>query len=208
MTENFALNRAEPVSTESSRLGTATQRLGLPLGLCLVQLVLAYEWLVSGINKLLNPNFTVQLASTLRQNMNGNPYSWYVSFLRQIVLPHATLFGVLTELGELAIGITLVVSTVLWWRRPHGRLTLYVGGAACLALAGAVLLPLNFFFMSGSPLPWINPANAFNEGMTIDMLVPLLSVALLVANLRAVRAVAGRLSELRAAGDGRLSWAS
>jgi thiosulfate dehydrogenase [quinone] large subunit len=208
MTENFALNRAEPVSTESSRLGTATQRLGLPLGLCLVQLVLAYEWLVSGINKLLNPNFTVQLASTLRQNMNGNPYSWYVSFLRQIVLPHATLFGVLTELGELAIGITLVVSTVLWWRRPHRRLTLYVGGVACLALAGAVLLPLNFFFMSGSPLPWINPANAFNEGMTIDMLVPLLSVALLVANLRAVRAVAGRLSELRAAGDGRLSWAS
>jgi hypothetical protein len=83
-----------------------------------------------------------------------------------------------------------------------------VGGVACLALAGAVLLPLNFFFMSGSPLPWINPANAFNEGMTIDMLVPLLSVALLVANLRAVRAVAGRLSELRAAGDGRLSWAS
>jgi uncharacterized membrane protein YphA (DoxX/SURF4 family) len=59
--------------TQARERSSHTARIGLPTGLCLVQLVLAYEWLVSGINKLLNPNFTVQLASTLRQNMQGNP---------------------------------------------------------------------------------------------------------------------------------------
>jgi thiosulfate dehydrogenase [quinone] large subunit len=164
--------------------------IGMPVGVCLVQLVLAYEWLVSGLNKLLNATFTVQLASTLHQNMNGNPYGWYVSFLRQIVLPYASLFGVLTELGELSIGVTLLVSAVIWLRRPHSQLSKHAGWAASLALAGGVFLPLNFFFMSGDPLPWINPANAFNEGVTIDMLVPFLSVALLIANLRAIRSTA------------------
>jgi hypothetical protein len=79
-----------------------------------------------------------------------------------------------------------------------------VGKAACLALAGAILLPLNFFFMSGDPLPWINPANAFNEGVSIDMLVPLLALALLVANLRAVRAAAGWLQDVHT----RTPWAA
>jgi thiosulfate dehydrogenase [quinone] large subunit len=171
-----------------SRNGNASlRRLGLPAGLAAVQIVLAYEWLLSGINKILNPNFTVQLAATLQQNISGNPYGWYGAFLRALVLPHAGLFGVLTELGELSIGLTLLGSALLWLLRPHSRLTIHVGKVACLALAGAVFLPLNFFFMSGDPVPWINPANAFNEGVTIDALIPLLSAALLVANVRAVR---------------------
>ncbi|HEX6510542.1 MAG TPA: hypothetical protein VF221_23180 [Chloroflexota bacterium] len=161
---------------------------GLAAGLCLVQLVLAYEWLMSGINKLLNPNFTAQLASNLQQNMTGNPYIWYAGILRQIVLPRAGVFGVLTELGELSIGVTLLASAVLWLRRPNSRLTLHVGKAACLALAGSIFLPLNFFLMSGDPIPWINSANAFNEGVSIDAFIAMLAVTLLLTNLRAVRA--------------------
>jgi len=130
MTVNLAPKQPGDISIETSRASEAAHRIGLPIGLCLVHLVLAYEWLVSGINKLLNPNFTVQLASTLHQNMNGNPYSWYASFLRQIVLPHASLFGVPTELGQVAIGITLVVTTALWWRRPEKHGQVVVGKAA------------------------------------------------------------------------------
>lgn len=208
MFKNKAMSRWEDTPASRSGSGTAAQRIGLPIGLCAVQLVLAYEWLISGTNKLLDSNFTAQLASNLRQNMNGNPYGWYVTFLRQIVLPHASLFGVLTELGELAVGITLVAGAVLWWRQPRGRLAVYAGGAACLALVGAVFMPLNFFFMSGSPLPWINPANAFNEGVTVDMLVPLLSAVLLITNLQAVRTAAAALPRVNSEVKGRLSWAS
>lgn len=198
-----------PPATNPSRDGgklAAAQRTGMPVGLCLVQLALAYEWLISGINKLVNLHFTVQLASTLKQSMDGNPYSWYVDFLREIVLPHATLFGVLTELGETAIGVTLLASAVLWIWRPQSRLTISAGRAACLALGGAAFLSLNYFFQGGSPLPWVSSANAFNEGVDIDILIPLVCAALLVANLSAVRAVA--TEKMRSGAHRTMSWVS
>jgi hypothetical protein len=83
-----------------------------------------------------------------------------------------------------------------------------VGTAACLALIGAIVLPLNFFFMSGDPLPWINPANAFNEGVSIDLLIPLLALPLLISNLRAVRALDGDLGRAHNPARQRLPWAS
>ena len=178
----------------------------MPVAVCLMQIALAYEWLVSGINKLLNSGFTAQLASTLHQNMSGNQYGWYVTFLRQVVLPHAGVFGWLTEVGELVIGGTLVVSALLWLLRPSGRLTHHAGWAACLALIGAVFVPLNYFFMSGDPLPWINAANAFGEGVSIDVLISLLAVPLLFATLRAVRTFAARRSDSRPWRLGGLQW--
>jgi len=182
------------------------RRIGLPIGLCIVQLILAYEWLVSGINKLVNPNFPVQLASTLRQGMDGNPYGWYGTFLRQVVLPHASTFGVLTELGEIAIGATLLTGAVLWIWRPHSSITVLASRAASLALAGAAFLSLNYFFQGGSPLPWVNAGNAFNEGIDIDILIPLLAVTLLVANLRATRFAAVRAPARWVQSRGGESW--
>jgi thiosulfate dehydrogenase [quinone] large subunit len=185
--------RMHGIETESA-YKSSMGRVGLPAGLAVVQLMLAYECLVSGINKLLNLNFTFQLASMLQQNMNHNPYGWYVSFLRQIVLPHASLFGLMTELGELSIGASLLVSAVLWLVRPDNRLARLTAQVACLALVGTIFLPLNFFFMSGTSMPWINPANALNEGVTIDILMPCLAATLLVANVRAVRAATAHLA--------------
>jgi hypothetical protein len=46
-------------------------------------------------------------------------------------------------------------------------------------------ISLNYFLQGGSPLPWINPSNAFSEGVDIDILIPLLSATLLVVKLRA-----------------------
>jgi thiosulfate dehydrogenase (quinone) large subunit len=181
-------------STASHGGDGSPRRIGLPAGLAVVQLILAYEWLVSGINKLVNLHFTVQLAGTLRDSISGNPYTPYVTFLREVVLPHATLFGILTEIGEGAIGLVLLGSAVLWLWRPTSQFTLYSGRAACAALAGAAFLSLNYFLQGGSPLPWVNPANAFNEGVDIDILLPLLSVTVLVANLRAVRAATARFA--------------
>jgi thiosulfate dehydrogenase (quinone) large subunit len=195
------------ISTASDGGDGLPRRIGLPAGLAVVQLILAYEWLVSGINKLVNLNFTVQLAGTLRDSMSGNPYTPYVTFLRDIVLPHATLFGIFTEVGESAIGCVLLASAVLWLWRPTSQFTLYAGRAACAALAGAAFLSLNYFLQGGSPLPWIDSANAFNEGVDIDILIPLLSVTLLVANLRAVRTATERFAPWKPRSE-RTSWAS
>lgn len=190
VTSNGSMHRIE---ADGGHSPVATR--GLSVGLAVIQLVLAYECLVSGINKILNANFTVQLAGTLQQNISHNPYGWYVFFLRGMVLPHASLFGLMTELGELSIGVSLLFSGLLWLVRPDSRLTRHAARVACLALAGAVFLPLNFFFMNGTSLPWINPANAFNEGVTIDILMPCLAVTLLVANMQAMKTTTVRLIE-------------
>jgi thiosulfate dehydrogenase [quinone] large subunit len=198
---------ARITSSMTPRTFAPMRRAGLPIGLAVVQLILAYEWLVSGLNKLINPNFTVQLAGTLRQSLDGNPYGPYVTLLRAVVIPHATLFGVLTEVGEMAIGITLLAGAALWIWRPASRLAARAAGAASAALAGAAFLSLNYFLQGGSPLPWPDGANAFNEGVDIDILIPLLAVTLLVANLRAARGMAaGQRTVQRIAGV--LPWAS
>ena len=66
----------------------------LPLSLTVVQLILAYEWLISALNKLLNRDFGTQLVSFLNHGTQGNPYPWYAVFLTQFVLPNHTLFAI------------------------------------------------------------------------------------------------------------------
>ncbi len=193
---------------EDAQTGTEAGRAGLPVGLAVIQMVLAYEWLISGINKLINPNFTAQLASTLRDGMKGNPYGWYNSLVSAVILPHASVVGVLTEIGEFAIGITLLGSALLWLWRPSGALTRLAAGGAIIALAGGAFLSLNYFLQGGTTLPWINAANAFNEGVDIDVMIPLISVALLVSNARALGRSARRGFSRARFGSARLSRAS
>lgn len=160
----------------------------LPGWLIVMQLVLAYLWLVSGTNKLLDPHFGTQLVPVLRQSMQGNPYGWYATILRVIVLPNHTLFALAVQVMEPAIGLALLFSAGLWIVRPHGRLTIYGALAATAALLGSAGLSLNYFFQGGTYLPWINSGNALNPGVDINIMVAAISTVLLGANLNALLA--------------------
>jgi thiosulfate dehydrogenase [quinone] large subunit len=187
---------------------SARLRLEFSLAVYTMQLILAYEWLLSGIDKLANPHFGTELPAVLRGSTLVNPYGWYTAFLKQFVLPHAALLAPAVVLGELAIGAVLILSGVLRMWRPFARPTVYAGWAACLALIGSVLLALNYSFQQGTPLPWVNAAQAFSPGVGIDMMVASLSVALLAANLRAVLLSSSYLRTGRSRGRGRAYWAS
>jgi hypothetical protein len=50
----------------------------MPIWLRLVQAILAYEWLVSGINKALNSHFDANLVQLLSQSTQGGSYAWSV----------------------------------------------------------------------------------------------------------------------------------
>jgi uncharacterized membrane protein YphA (DoxX/SURF4 family) len=65
-----------------------------------------------------------------------NGYSWYQTFLNAVVMPHAATFGALVVVGEIYVGIALVLG-----------FTTRV--AACLA----VFLCLNYMCAKGD-LPW------------------------------------------------------
>jgi thiosulfate dehydrogenase (quinone) large subunit len=154
--------------------------------LCVVQAILAYEWLVSGLDKLLDHGFSGQLSALLSQGTQGAADSLYGGVIAHLVLPNHTLIALLTPWTETSIGSIMVLGAVLWMVYPRARITNFVAGVACLALFTAATLDLNYYLLGGGGLPWINPANATQPGVNVDVMLLLIALALCAANAQAV----------------------
>lgn len=147
--------------------------------------IAAYEFLVSGLDKIVSGRFPADLGATLMLGASENPNHWYIGFLRAVVTPHAAAWGYAIEWGELLIGLALLAAMARWllWplAAPSGRerrlaWALTLAGAAA-ALAGA-FMTFNFhLWMGAAPVIGVNPANPFDEGVDLDLL---LTLALLV----------------------------
>lgn len=163
-----------------------------------VQGILAWEWLVSGINKVLSGTFPQGLADTLRDGMRDNPNGWYVSLLQGVVLPHSVAFGYIIEATEIFIGIALLIGAVVLIAplrhhdTPQFRLALGEVMAATVAAFLCVVLCVNFhFFMGDGLIPWFDPAHAFDEGISLDTLMPPLAALVLIVNVYALSEMTG-----------------
>src|SRR5438270_3938815 len=97
----------------------------VPAVACALQIVLAYEWLVSGLNKIGNRHFDSQLMSILQQSPQGSRYGWYASLLHQLVLPYHGLFALLVQVTEPALGAALLLGGAIGLIRPYGRISRY-----------------------------------------------------------------------------------
>lgn len=156
-----------------------------------VQVVIAWEWLVSGTNKVLSGTFPQGLASTLNDGIQNNPNGWYVSLLQGIVLPHSVAFGYAIEAAEIIAGTALLIGAVVLVgpirRRGMPQYHVAVGeiAAATVAAMVCVFLCVNFhFFMGDGLIPWFDPARPFDEGISLDTLMPPLSAIVLLVNAR------------------------
>src|SRR5690242_3242572 len=89
------------------------------VGLAVVEATIGYEWLLSGLNKVLSPDFGSGLAKEVQTSLQGNVNGWYTSLATTLVVPHARLFAVLVELGEVVVGLGLFAGAALW---ASGRL--------------------------------------------------------------------------------------
>lgn len=165
----------------------------LPLaGLLLIQLFLGYEWLMSGLTKIVRGGFASGLADELAEKSEGVG-GWYGSFLDEVVIPNAEAFGWLIVVGELLAGIGLAAAGLVWllrWERlgPDGRTA--VLAVTALAALGGIVMNVNFHLANGSAHPWLIPGDGFDEGVDLDSLMPALQLVLIgvsVALLRAVR---------------------
>jgi hypothetical protein len=175
-------------SVEKER-ATATSGNAARRGIALVEAAIGYEWLLSGLNKLLNGHFTFGLAATLRQAMKNNPNGWWVTLTRHLVVPNLHLLGPLVPIGELLLALGFFTGAALWAtgipsRRRNPLLAFGVIGA----LLASALMTANFYLMSGNALPGLDPANAFNEGLSIDGLLTLIVAGLIAAHASALRA--------------------
>jgi hypothetical protein len=178
-----------PVSYSRLRVAAreAVQAARLPTWLCAAQAIVAYEWLVSGVSKLLNPWFSADVPAMLQQGMPGSSNGWYVTLLRDVVLPRFAQSGAVATWSQMAVGAVLLLSALLWATWPENRLTLLLARAACLALVAALAMNVTSYLLSGNGLPWTDPSHADAMSLRLDAVLSLIGVALLVANMRSLR---------------------
>lgn len=165
--------------------------------LAALELLIGYEWLLSGVDKLLYGSFPQQLSSLLRGTLAGNTLpSIFAALLRTLVLPNAALFGLLIELAETLAGVGLIVAGIvgllgpLAERRLHGPLaSAYRAGLHLLrallpvAALGTALLGLSFYLLDGAPAPWFAPSVAYGGALDTGLFLAVASLIILLSQL-------------------------
>jgi thiosulfate dehydrogenase (quinone) large subunit len=158
----------------------STSRIPL-IGLLAVQLIVGYEWLMSGVTKIVRGDFPSGLPGELREKSEGMS-GWYKSFLDGTVIPNASAFGYLIEIGELLVDVALIVAALVWlfrWERLpiNGRLA--VLATIALASLAAIFMTINFHLANAAPHPWLIPQDGFDEGIDLDSLLPAIQLVLI-----------------------------
>ena len=180
-----------PVRQDSRTTGTRPPNVAL-VGL---QLLVGYEWLLAGGDKLLLGTFPAQLGGLLNTLVgSGHLAGFFVVILQGLVAPNAALFGYLIESGETFAGLGLMAAGLVALLRPlagrslSGRsATLFGYGdrllerLAPLAAAGAGLLGVSYFFLDGLPAPWFVPSIAFGGSIDTGLFFAAASVVLIVS---------------------------
>jgi NADH dehydrogenase len=144
------------------------------VGLLIVQIIVGWEWLISGLTKIFRGGFPSGLGANLKDS-STDAWGWYRDFLRSVIIPHAKLFGYLIEISELAVGVILIVAALQWlfrWQSMHrqARTRMLLGTVA--ACGAAIFMNINFYLVSGKPPPFFLAKDAFDEGVGLDAVLP------------------------------------
>jgi thiosulfate dehydrogenase [quinone] large subunit len=162
-----------------------------------LQLVIGYQWLVSGIDKILLGAFPAQVSPLLMGSISsGKLPTYFAALLRAVVVPNAAAFGYAVMLGETLAGLGLVAAGVFNFLRPQfeararGRLweifaltDRLVMGLAPLAAVGAGLLGLSFYLLDGASTIWFTPSLAYGGAIAPELVLALASLVLVAAQL-------------------------
>jgi hypothetical protein len=153
----------------------------LPLiGLLAIQVLVGYEWLMSGVTKVVRGDFPSGLADELREKSEGLS-GWYKSILDGTVIPNASGFAYAIEIGELLVGVALIVAALVWllrWERLPDNGRLAVLAATALASIGGIFMAVNFHLANAAAHPWLIPADGFDEGIDLDSFLPAIQLVL------------------------------
>lgn len=158
-----------------------------------LQLILGYEWLASGVDKLLYGRFPATLGQLLGGVLHGGPLpAPFAALLRAAVLPNSIVFGLLVEWGEtlaglglLAAGLAALLAAPAGRRLPPASARLFARGRrlaerlAPAAAGGAGVMAVSFYLLDGAPAAWLMPSVAFGGALDTGLLLALASVALL-----------------------------
>lgn len=160
-----------------------------------LQLLLGYEWLASGVDKLLYTNFPTASGELLRGIVQGGRLpGFFGAFLRMLVLPNSVAFGYLVEWGETLAGLGLIAGGLVTLLAPVARRRLASSADAARWLTrgqraiewlaagaafGAGLMGLTFYLLDGAPSQWFMPAIAFGGALDSGLMLAVGSAVLL-----------------------------
>jgi thiosulfate dehydrogenase [quinone] large subunit len=142
-----------------------------------VRVLIGAVWLNGGVEKLLNPSFPKQFAVSLQAGgFVSQAPPFFQDFMKGYVVPNAELFAQLMRVGELTLGIALIL----------GLLT-NLAALGSIGLSAVILLSQGGVGLGtglGSP-----------EFLTINVIVALISVVILLSPGAKELSVDSRLAE-------------
>jgi hypothetical protein len=160
------------------------------VGLLVIQLVVGYEWLDSGVTKIVRGGFPSGLASDLHDRVQSAA-GWYRSFIDGSIIPHAVAFGYLIEIAEVTVGVALMVTAALWlwrWDQLSGPARRRVLASIIGASLGGIFMAVNFHLANGGTHPWLIPKSGFDESIDLDTLLPVIQLVFIGVSVAAWRA--------------------
>jgi hypothetical protein len=168
------------------------------IGLLLVEMIIGYEWFISGLVKFVRGDFPAGLANELLKKSAGTS-EWYGGFLKGAAMPFAEPFGYAIETSELLAGVALIAGPLIWlfaWDRVPDGIRRAVLLSTATAAIGAALLAINLHLANGASHPWLIPGDAFDEGIDLDSV--LVAIQIVIATVSIV--LFGRLRRITANG--------
>jgi hypothetical protein len=150
-------------------------------GLLTVEIIVGYEWFVSGLVKIIRGDFPSGLALEIAKKLPETA-AWYRRFLESAVVPNAATFGYAIEIAEILAGVVLIVGPVIWlvgWARISDRMRRAILFFAAVAAIGGAFLAINLHLFNAASHPWLIPKSGFDEGIDLDSVLP--AVQLVIA---------------------------
>jgi uncharacterized membrane protein YphA (DoxX/SURF4 family) len=133
------------------------------IGLLAVEMVIGYEWFVSGLVKFVRGGFPAG------------------SFLESAIIPNAPFFGYAIEISEILAGVALIAGPLVWlfaWDRISDRMRLVVLFFIAAAAIGGAFLAINLHLANGASHPWLIPRDGFDEGIDLDSVLPAIQLVI------------------------------
>lgn len=158
----------------------------LAAGFFALQIGLGYVWLMSGLSKVTNGSFASKLGTVLTGMTQGQTGP-YKSFTDSVVVPNGQLFGYMVMLGELAVGIVLILTALVYLARSsrlgiRGRGILF--GLVALASLAAAAMSINYHLSMGANPPWQISSDPYMEGVDPDSVLAILELIVAAVSLR------------------------
>jgi thiosulfate dehydrogenase [quinone] large subunit len=143
-----------------------------PLVIPVILLIIAYEWLIASVDKLLTKNYLGNMHKQMVQSVPDIQFHPYASLFKNVGIPQSHVFGILVLLGELVVGLTFLIMAIQLIR---GKMSSALAKCGFVASIIAAFMNLNYALLGGDTL-FIDPANAFQESISVDWILFLFEV--------------------------------